>query len=199
MKLMRHATSNNHSESDSLRSKVFILIQKKSFSKGRYTLASGKESYFYLDMKPTMFNPEGADALSSMIWDKLQGMNVDYVGGLALGAVPLISTISMRSHLEGPPLPGFFVRKEIKGHGTKKLIEGLAEGETLNGKRVVILDDVTTSGHSAMIAVKAAQDSGAKVLLVLSVVDREEGAAEFYYNEGIPFESLFTASEFMAA
>jgi orotate phosphoribosyltransferase len=185
-------------ESGLLRAKAFRLIQEKSFSKGRYKLASGKESNYYLDMKPTMFNPEGAAALSEMILDKLAGIEVDYVGGVALGAVPLISTITMLSYLQNRPLPGFFVRKEVKGHGTMKLVEGLAKGESLEGKRVVVLEDVTTTGGSSMIAVTAAQDSGAKVILVLSIVDREEGAAEFYKKIGIPFSALFTASEFLA-
>ncbi len=188
----------SRSECDSLRAKVFKLIQEKSFSKGQYTLASGIESNFYLDMKPSMFSPEGADALSSMIFERLQGLKVDYIGGLELGAVPLISTTTMLSYHRGKPVPGFSVRKEVKGHGTKKLIEGLSMDDTLQNKRVVILDDVTTSGESAMIAVNAARNSGAKVILVLSVVDREEGASEFYKNKDIPFDSLFKASEFMA-
>ena len=121
------------------------------------------------------------------------------VGGLAVGALPLISTIPMLSARHAKPIPGFFVRKEVKDHGTMKLVEGLAEGETLRGKRVVILDDVTTTGGSAMIAVQAATDAGAKVILVLSVVDREEGAEEFYKEKGIPFEALFRASELLGS
>ena len=182
-----------------LRTKVFNLIRAKSFAKGKFVLVSGKESDYYLDMKPTMFDPEGANALSEMVLDELEDVEVDYVGGLALGAVPLISTITMLSHQRNRPLPGFFVRKEVKDHGTKKLVEGLSNADALKGKRVVILDDVTTTGGSAMTAVEAAQQSGATVVLVLSIVDREEGAAEFYKQRNIPFEYLFRASEFMAA
>jgi orotate phosphoribosyltransferase len=160
-------------------------------------LASGRESEYYLDMKPAMFDPEGANALSEMILDRLENIKVDYIGGLALGAVPLISTITMLSYRQECPLPGFFVRKEVKDHGTKKLIEGLTESETLQGKDVVILDDVTTTGGSAMIAVEAAQTSGGKVILVLSVVDREEGAVEFFREREIPFAALFKASDFL--
>ena len=96
-------------------------------------------------------------------------------------------------------MPGFFVRKELKNHGTRQLLEGLASSESLEGKNVVILDDVTTSGHSSMAAVKAAQDEGARVMLVLAIVDREEGAAEFYRDNNVPFAALFAASEFMTA
>jgi orotate phosphoribosyltransferase len=182
-----------------LRRKAFNLIKEKSFSEGSFKLASGKVSNYYLDMKPTMFDPEGATVLSELILDRLQAMNIDYVGGLAVGALPLISTIPMLSARHGKPIPGFFVRKEVKDHGTMKLVEGLAEGDTLRGKRVVILDDVTTTGGSAMIAVQAATDAGAKVILVLSVVDREEGATEFYNEKGIPFEALFRASELLSS
>jgi orotate phosphoribosyltransferase len=92
------------------------------------------------------------------------------------------------------PLPGFFVRKSAKDHGTKKLIEGTSD---IAGKNVVILDDVTTKGGSAMLAVRAAQDAGAIVTLVLSVVDRQEGAAKLFTDAGIPFQHLFTADELL--
>ncbi len=184
-------------EANLLRTKVFNIIKNKSFARGKYVLASGKESNYYLDLKPTMFDPEGANALSELILNKLSEVDVDYVGGLALGAVPLVSSITVMSAKRERPLPGFFVRKEVKDHGTMKRVEGLAGGQTLQGKRVVILDDVTTTGGSAMIAVEAAQKSGAAIVLVLSIVDREEGAAELYRRHNIPFECLFRASEFM--
>jgi orotate phosphoribosyltransferase len=177
------------------RSRAFKLIKERSFSKRKVTLASGKESNFYFDLKPTMFNPEGSLLLAELILQKLDGLNIDFVGGLAMGAVPLIGPINMLSFQKGKPLPGFFVRKEVKDHGTKRIIEG---AESLKGMKVVILDDVTTSGGSAMIAVNAAKDAGAKVVLVLSVVDREEGATKFFADKGIPFAALFTASAFTA-
>jgi orotate phosphoribosyltransferase len=184
-------------EANLLRQKVFKLIKEKSFSRGEFVLASGKVSRYYLDMKPTMFDPEGANSLSEMILDRFEGISVDFVGGLAMGAVPLISTITMLSCRHKRPIPGFFVRKEVKDHGTKKLVEGLSAGQTLEKKRVVILEDVTTTGGSALVAVNAARKMGADVILVLSVVDREEGAIEFYRKENIPFEALFTASDFL--
>jgi orotate phosphoribosyltransferase len=134
-----------------------------------------------------------------MILDRLSDLRVDYVGGLALGAVPLVSTVTLLSHRRGAPIAGFFVRKEVKDHGTKKLVDGLGPNDTLAGKRVVILDDVTTTGGSAMVAIESAQKLGAEIVLVLSIVDREEGASEFYRARGLPFAALFTASEFMAA
>ncbi len=186
-------------EANLLRDKAFRLIKAKSFARGDFVLASGKRSNYYLDLKPTMFDPEGTNALSEMILDRLEGVQVNSVGGMALGAVPLIAAVSMLSHRQNRPLPGFFVRKEVKDHGTMKRVDGLAKGETLTGKNVVILEDVTTTGGSSMMAVEAARASGAQVTLVLSVVDREEGAVEFYRQQGIPFAALFLARDFMNA
>jgi orotate phosphoribosyltransferase len=112
-----------------------------------------------------------------------------------MGAVPLIAPVAMRSPDFGRWLPGFFVRKTVKDHGTKKRVDGC----DITGKTVVILEDVTTTGGSAMDAVKAVEEAGAKVALVLSILDRGEGAAELYAKAGIPFKSLFRAEEFLAA
>ena len=190
---------NQRSSSDqlSLRTRAFNIIKDKSFKRGKFVLASGKESSFYLDMKPSMFDPEGSSLISEMILDRISALNPDYVGGLEMGAVPIISTVGMLSFLNGnQPIPGLFVRKEVKGHGTKRKIEAAGD---LSGKKVVILEDVTTTGGSAMQAVDAVRQAGADVLLVLSIVDREEGAAEFYKEKGLPFASLFRVGEFLAA
>jgi orotate phosphoribosyltransferase len=181
-------------QSTTTRKKVFDLIRAKSFSRGHYVLASGKETHYYLDMKPTMFDPEGARLLTELVLSRLEGIKVDLIGGLEMGAVPLISTIVVRSAISGRSLPGFFVRKSVKDHGTKRLIEGTG---AIAGKNVVILDDVTTTGESAMIAVWAAQKAGASVTLVLSIVDRQEGATNLFKKEGVPFAYLFTADEFL--
>lgn len=191
------ATARHKTDSEILRSEVFFLIKEKSFSIRRIMLASGKESNFYFDMKSTMLNPSGAKALSKLIYGRLCEMEVDYIGGLAIGAIPLVACVAQFSEDTDHPLPGFFVRKEVKNHGTKRAIEGLPEGETLAGKNVVILDDVTTTGSSSMIAVEAAKSAGANVILVLSVVDRQEGALDYYRGIGIRFESIFVASEFL--
>jgi orotate phosphoribosyltransferase len=111
-----------------------------------------------------------------------------------MGAVPLIAPVAMRSLDFGRYLSGFFVRKAVKDHGTKNRVDGT----DIAGKTVVILEDVTTTGGSAMDAVNAVQDAGAKVALVLSILDREEGAAELYAEAGIPFKSLFRAEEFLS-
>jgi orotate phosphoribosyltransferase len=177
-----------------LRNKLFALLKERAFMRGRIVLASGRESDFYFDMKPAMLDPDGAGLMAELILQELQGVKADCIGGLEMGAVPLIAPVAMRSLDFGRRLPGFFVRKAVKDHGTKKRVDGA----DIAGKTVVILEDVTTTGGSAMDAVKAAQDAGAKVALVLSILDRGEGAADVYAKAGIPFKSLFRAEEFLA-
>jgi orotate phosphoribosyltransferase len=186
-------------EANLLREKVHRIIKEKSFAEGDFVLVSGRRSKYYLDMKPTLFSPEGATAVAELVLNELAGTRVDYIGGLAVGAIPLASAVAIVSERHDCPLPGFFVRSAVKDHGTKKLIEGLGTGETLSGKRVVIVDDVTTQGRSAMTAVEAARGAGAEVALVLSIVDREEGAEDFFRAQAIPFRWLFRASEFLSA
>jgi orotate phosphoribosyltransferase len=181
-----------------LRKRLFDIIGRLSFLRGSFVLASGRTSNYFLDLKPTMMDPEGGNLLAELVLDKLEGMKVHYVGGLAMGAVPIVSQVAMLSHQRGRPVAGFFVRKAAKDHGTMKLIDAVKQGE-LAGRSVVILEDVTTTGESAMQAVKAAQDVGAKVELVLTMVDREEGATEFFEKQKIPFKWLFRARELLGA
>jgi orotate phosphoribosyltransferase len=178
-----------------LHNKLFALLKERAFRRGRVVLASGRESDFYFDMKPAMLDPDGAGLMAELILQHIQGVKADCVGGLEMGAVPLIAPVAMRSVDFGRRLPGFFVRKTVKDHGTEKRVDGA----DIAGKTVVILEDVTTTGGSAMDAVKAVEEAGAKVALVLSILDRGEGAAELYAKAGIPFTSLFRAEEFLAA
>lgn len=180
----------------SLRARAFALVKDRSFAVGDFTLASGQKSKFYLDMKPTMFDPEGSGLLAELVLQKLEGVAVDYIGGLEMGAVPLVATVSMLSHQKGRPIPGFFVRKQVKDHGTRKRVEAASD---LRGKNVVILEDVTTTGGSAMEAVDAVEQAGGKVVMVLTIVDREAGAREFYAEKKIRFDWLFRLEEFLAA
>jgi orotate phosphoribosyltransferase len=181
------------------RAELFELIRRRSFGRGKIKLASGRESDFYFDLRPTTLHPAGATHIGDMIADELQGLAVDYVGGLAMGAIPIASAASMASHRRGRDIGAFFVRKKAKEHGERKLVEGLPKGETLRGKNVVIVEDVTTTGGSALQAVDAVQADGAAVVLVLTVVDRLEGATENFAALRLPFRSLFTADEFLKA
>lgn len=178
-----------------LRNRLFSLLKERSFRRGRVVLASGKESDYYFDTKPTMLHPEGAALLVELILRELQDVEADCVGGLEMGAVPLIAPVAMKSLDSARPLSGFFVRKAPKGHGTQQRIEGM----DVAGKTAVILEDVTSTGGSAMQAVDVVKAAGAKVALVLSILDRGEGARELYAAAGIPFKSLFHAEDFLAA
>ena len=179
------------------RTRLIELIRRRSYGTGvQIKLASGRMSDFYFNLKPTMMDPQGAHLLALLIIDALKDDTVDAVGGLEIGAVPLASAVAAISHAEGHNLPGFFIRKQSKDHGTKSLVEGLVKGETLAGKRVAILEDVTTTGGSALKAIESVRAEGAEVVCVLTCVDREEGAAETFAAAGVPFRAILTRSDF---
>jgi orotate phosphoribosyltransferase len=179
------------------RARLFRIIANRSFGRGEVTLASGRKSDFYFNLKPTMLNPEGAALLAELTFDALKDGNYDYVGGLEMGAVPIAGAIAQLSWINGHPIAAFFVRKKPKDYGAKAQVEGLTKDESLNGKRIVIVEDVTTTGGSALKAAEAIREAGGEVALVLTMVDREEGATETFKDAGLPFKSLFKASEFL--
>lgn len=181
------------------RARLAEIIRTRSFGRGEVTLASGRKSDFYFNLKPTMLDPEGAALLAELTYEALQTEQVDYVGGLEMGAVPLAGAIAQLSWLNGRPIAAFFVRKKPKDYGAKLAVEGLSKNESLKGKRVVILEDVTTTGGSAIKAAEAVRESGAEIAMVLTMVDREEGAADSFAAAGLPFRSLYKASEFLSA
>ena len=135
------------------RARLAEIIRKRSFGRGEITLASGRKSDFYFNLKPTMLDPEGAALLAELTYEALKDDNLDFVGGLEMGAVPLAGAIAQLSWIKGHPIAAFFVRKKPKEHGARLAVEGLAKGETLQGKRIVIVEDVTTTGGSALKAV----------------------------------------------
>ena len=181
----------------SARSRLIEIVRVRSFSTGAETkLVSGRSTNFYFNMKPSMLDAEGAYLIATLILDAIKGEDVDLVGGLEMGAVPLATAVAVMSQTKGWPLQAFFVRKQAKEHGAKKLVEGLAPGETLAGKRLVILEDVTTTGGSSMKAIEAVKAEGASVVRAITVVDRLEGAAEAFKAAGIPFQALLTVADF---
>ena len=179
------------------RARLAKIIAARSFGRGEITLASGRKSDFYFNLKPTMLDPEGAALLAELSFDALKDDSVDYIGGLEMGAVPIAGAIAQLSWLKGRPIAAFFVRKKPKEHGARLAVEGLAKGETLQGKRIVIVEDVTTTGGSAIKAVDAVKDAGGEVVMVFTMVDRDEGAAETFKDAGIAFRSLYKAGEFL--
>jgi orotate phosphoribosyltransferase len=179
------------------RARLRDIIHRRSFGHGEVKLASGRVSDFYFNLKPTMLDAEGAALLAQLTLDALAGERVDYIGGLEMGAVPIAGAVAQLSFMLGAPMPAFFVRKKPKEHGARLSVEGLMPGETLAGKRVVIVEDVTTTGGSAMKAVEAAREAGAEVAFVLTIVDREEGATEGFAAQGLEFRAIYRASEFL--
>ena len=179
------------------RARLFEIIRRRSFGRGEVTLASGRKSDFYFNLKPTMMDPEGATLLAELTYEALKDEGFDYIGGLEMGAVPLAGAIAQISWIKGHPIAAFFVRKKPKEHGAKLAIEGLTRDETLAGKRIVVVEDVTTTGGSAMKAVETLREAGANVSLVFTMVDREEGAAETFAAAGLPFRALYKAREFL--
>ena len=169
----------------------------RSFGYGDVTLASGRKSNFYFNLKPTMLDAEGAALLAELTLAAVANERVDYIGGLEMGAVPLAGAVAQLSFLTGHPIRAFFVRKKPKEHGAKLSIEGLAPGESLARRRVVVVEDVTTTGGSSMKAVEAVRDGGGEIAFVLSMVDREEGASETFAAAGLDFRALYRASEFL--
>jgi orotate phosphoribosyltransferase len=179
------------------RARLAAIIRTRSFGRGEITLASGRKSDFYFNLKPTMLDPEGAALLAELTFDALRDDNLDYVGGLEMGAVPLAGAIAQLSWLKNHPIAAFFVRKKPKEHGARLAVEGLAKGETLQGKRIVIVEDVTTTGGSAIKALDAVREAGGEVVLVYTMIDREEGATDNFAQAGVPFRALYKASEFL--
>ena len=174
------------------RERLIAIIRRQSLLQNRdFVLVSGRSSNFFFDMKKTMFDPEGAALLADLLFDAIKAEDVEYVGGLETGAIPIVAALCARSWPE-KPLKGFFVRKENKGHGTDQRIDGLLE----RGSKVILFEDVTTTGGSAMQAVDQARQLECTVLRVVSVVDRLEGAAENFRAAGIEFESVFTWRDF---
>ena len=179
------------------RARLRDIIHARSFGYGEIKLASGRVSDFYFNLKPTMLDAEGAALLARLTLDALAGEQIDRIGGLEMGAVPIAGAVAQLSFMTGAPVQAFFVRKKPKEHGAKLSIEGLMPGESLRGKRVVIVEDVTTTGGSAIKAIEAVRDAGAEIAFVLSIVDREEGAAEAFAALGLDFRVLYRASEFL--
>ena len=173
--------------------RLLAIIKERSFltKGGPFRLASGAMSDYYLDMKPTMFSPEGLSLIAEIIFGMLrEDPDVDSIGGLELGAVPIVSAVSMRSQSERP-IDGFVVRKDKKGHGTDKKIDGNFRPNT----KVVLFEDVTTRGGSVMQAVQAVRAQGATVTKVITIVDRLEGAADALEKEGIELVAIYTTND----
>lgn len=188
------AASANRARYD--RKQLCHLLTTRTLKRGSFQLASGRISPVYFNVKATMMHPVGAALCARGLQQILGDLTVDYIGGLEMGAVPLLSVVSAFSAEDNMPLPSFFVRKTPKAHGTQLKIEGLDDmgGETLNGHHVVLIDDVATSGGSILQAVDEIKAAGGIVTDAIVILDREEGATERLAKHGIKLHALFTAT-----
>jgi orotate phosphoribosyltransferase len=187
----------NPSDGAGKRARLIEIIKARSFQEGpEFKLASGKTSPFYFSMKPTMLDSEGAYLIASLILDEIERTDADLIGGLEMGAVPIASSVTAIAYTRGRKLPAFFVRKQAKEHGTRALVEGLVKGEHMAGKKVVVVEDVTTTGGSALKAAEALKAEGADVVRIITVVDRLDGAMITFANAGFAFTALLTLEDF---
>ena len=172
------------------------LILEKSFSTGDFTLSSGKGSDCFFDMKPTMLDPEGINLLADAFLKLIADDDADHIGGVAVGAVAVVSAVCALSYGGDRPRKAFFVRKQPKPHGMEKQIEGHVPA---TGGKVILFEDVTTTGRSAMVAVDALREKGCQVETVYTIVDRLEGAEANFAKHGIRLIPLFTRQDFEQA
>ena len=173
--------------------RLLELLKERSFRRGDFRLASGETSDYFIDGKMTAVHSEGAFLIGEVLYERLRDTAFDAIGGLQVGAVPLITAAVIACHRHGRPVEGFWVRDEVKDHGTQKRIEGGLK----EGSRVVIVDDVFTKGGSSMKAVEAARQAGCEVVLVIALVDRLQGARERFRQNGIEdCRAVFTIGDF---
>jgi len=158
-----------------------------AFREGKVILASGKESDRYFEGEKVALSPEGAYLIGKAIFeDILRDTDVDYIGGLATGAYPIATAVSLISYMQGKPIPSFVVREELKTHGTMRKIEGHLK----EGSKVAIVDDVITTGGSIDKAIEAVEQAGCKVVKVIVLVDRKEGGSDKLRQRGYDFRAI---------
>ena len=176
---------------NTLRQILLDLIVKYAYVEGDFTLSSGAKSSYYINCKQVTLRAEGALALGRLLLQLLPD-RTSAVAGLTLGADPMVSAVSVVSAYEDRPVPALIIRKKPKGHGTKAYIEGPSLAPESN---IVVLEDVVTTGGSALTAVERLQDAGYRVTQILSLVDREQGGSQLYQSKGIKFQALFSIKE----
>jgi orotate phosphoribosyltransferase len=174
-----------------LRQLLLDLFCQLAYKEGDFVLSSGQRSSYYINGKQVTLNPQGALAVGRLLLSQLP-MDTEAVAGLTLGADPIVSAVSVVSALENRPIPALIVRKEAKGHGTMAYIEGPSLPA---GAKVVVLEDVVTTGQSAMKAVERLRAAGYSVDRVIALVDREQGGAQLYQQSGLDFQAVFSIKD----
>ena len=174
------------------RSRLIALFRERALKFGEFTLASGKKASYYLDGKQITLHSEGLRLVSEGLLEILADVQFDAIGGMSIGADPIIGGVLALARTQGRSLQRFLVRKEAKGHGTGRYIEGPVQP----GARVVIVDDVVTTGGSSIQAIERIQEFGGKVVAVVAVVDRKEGGAANFKARDLSLRSLLSIEDF---
>lgn len=183
-------------DAERMRARLKEIVRERSFSEGETRrLASGRASAFYFNMKRTLSQPEGLYLVAELMLREIRKEKCDVIGGLEMGAVPILNSVAMLSFQKGAPVPLFWIRKKAKEHGTRELIEG-EDAEALAGKTAIMLEDVTTTGGSVLKAIGQARENAMTISTVLTIVDRMEGARENLAAHGVALNALFTADDF---
>jgi orotate phosphoribosyltransferase len=182
-------------ESIENRERLLTLIRDRALLRGDVKLSSGKQSDFYLDMKMIELLPQGSHLIGEVMFQEIADMDIDAIGGLAVGAVPMVTSIVDCCYRKEKDIEGFFVRDEIKKHGTMKKIEGRFPPNA----RVVIVDDVVTTGRSIDKALEAVREKGGEIVGIISIVDRDAGAKEHFAALGLDYRSVFTKQDVLTA
>lgn len=177
----------------SAREELAALLKERSILRGDFTLVSGKKSTYYINGKMTTLHSRGLSLTARLLLERLEGTGYDAFAGPVIGADPMIGALLVLSASRGEEKEGLLIRKESKGHGTKKLVEGRLE----EGMRVVIVEDVVTTGGSLLRAAEAVEDGGGEIAGIHVLVDREEGASENIAAAGYDFSSIFRVSELL--
>ena len=178
-----------------LRQHLLRLFVDRAYTEGDFLLSSGQKSAYYINGKQVTLTAEGALVIGRLLFSMLPE-DTQGVAGLTLGADPIVTSVSIVSAYEKRPIPALIVRKEAKGHGTQAYIEG----PTLeDGAKVVVLEDVVTTGKSAMLAVERLWAMGYQVNKVITIIDREQGGAAFYQSQGLEFKAVFSITELRKA
>ena len=187
---------------ENTRERLLELLVQHSFQQNAdpiFTLASGRKSRYYINCKKTTFMPEAMPLLGGLFFERIKaverrdGQPIEGVGGLTLGADPIAYAIAYHSALQGMPIQAFSVRKEPKGHGAQKWVEGFDQP----GARVAIIEDVVTTGGSTLRAIEGALNAGFQIQAVVALVDRQEGGLEELRKKGYELESIYTTEDLM--
>ena len=167
---------------------LMALIKQKALLRGKFILASGRESDYYLDLRRVTLDSEGAALIGRILYERFDDIDYNAIGGPAVGAVPIVGAVLNYAGLKGKYLKGFFVRKEVKDHGTGKLIEGPVEP----GDKAIVVEDTTTTAGNLIRACNAVKQAGLQIVRVVVIVDRLEGASENMKAAGFDYEPLIT-------